>query len=160
MRLRPTMRENFRYILVRIIPETSVFESLELYRAVSDAVETLFGDTESARIWPSIMIVSGCHAIIRCRRGKEMYLETALATVTHIQNRGAAVHPICTSGTIRTLREKIPGDMQIRPGAVMIGGTTCDAFFLRGGRIDLKEKGIYHDIPRYITEEDIEDHKP
>jgi hypothetical protein len=25
------------------------------------------------------------------------------------------------------------------------------------GRIDLKEKGIYHEIPRYITKEDIED---
>lgn len=150
------MRENFRYILVHIIPEDT-YESRDIYHAIADSTMSLYGDTITAQMWPSVMQVFGPYAIIRCRRGLEKHLETTLSAISQIQGRPAAVHPLRTSGTIRTLKEKIPGDPDNRSGKAIISGNPYDVIVSRGGRIDLKEKGIYHDIPRYITEEDTED---
>ena len=156
MRLRPSMRENFRYILIHIVPEQTC-DQRDIYRAVAESVTSLYGDSVTAAIWPSVMKVSGPFAIIRCRRGTEKRLETALAAITGIQGSRAAVHPVRTSGTIQTLVGHIPGDLMIRPGKAVISGNTCDVLVSSRGRIDLKEKGIYLEIPRYITEEDTED---
>lgn len=156
MRLRPSMRENFRYILVHIIPG-DLYESRDIYRAISESVMSLYGDSTTAKMWPSVMQISGPYAIIRCRRGMEKCLETALSAVSHIQGVPAAMHPLKTSGTIHTLTEKIPKNPENRSGKATISGITCDVIIFRQGRIDLKEKGIYHEIPRYITEEDTED---
>jgi ribonuclease P/MRP protein subunit POP5 len=156
MRLRPSMRDNFRYILVHIIPD-DFYESRDLYRAISESVMCLYGDSIMAKMWPSVMQVFGPYAIIRCRRGMETYLETALSAIHHIQGVPAAIHPLKTSGTIRTLKEKIGKTPDKRSGKAIISGITCDVVVFRQGRIDLKEKGIYHEIPRYITEEDTED---
>lgn len=151
------MRENFRYILVRLTPETNEIENLDLFLAVSDAVISLYGDLESARMWPSVMEVSGNCAIIRCRRETVKELETALATITLVAGAPAAVHPVCTSGTIKTLREKRSPACSEQTGRVVIDKVPYDCVFLHGGRIDLKEKGINLGTPRYITEEDTEE---
>lgn len=156
MRLRPSMRENFRYILVHIVPDTT-YESRDIYRAVAESVVSLYGDHIAALLWPSVMQVYGSYGIIRCRRGLEKNLETALCAVTQIQGVPAGIHPIRTSGTIRTLVEKIPKNPDKRSGKAVISGTQCGVWISKRGRIDLKEKGIYHEIPRYITEEDTED---
>ena len=158
MRMRPSMRENFRYLLIRVVPEDLRFDSLDLYRSVSDVVECMYGDLLSAQIWPSVILVSGSYAIIRCRRGLESPLETALATVTIIKDKPAAVHTMLTSGTVRSLREKIPKERTVRQGKVIISKTSYNAVFYSAGKIDLKENAMYHEIPRYITEEDTEDH--
>ena len=156
MRLRPSMRENFRYILIEIVPEISC-ESRDIYRATAESVTSLYGDSIASLMWPSVMQVAGSYAIIRCRRGMEKKLETALAAINTIQGTPAAVHSLKTSGTIKTLQESIPKERGFRQGRVVIAGKTYDAVISRRGRIDLKEKGIYLDIPRYITEEDTED---
>ncbi|HOL42377.1 MAG TPA: Rpp14/Pop5 family protein [Methanospirillum sp.] len=156
MRLRPSMRENFRYVLARISPDFP-FESRDLYRSIAESVTSLYGDGIAAQIWPSVMQVSAPYAIIRCRRGMEHYLETALSAIAQIQGIPAAIHPQKTSGTIRTLQEKIPSCITKRNAKVVISGVRYDAVVSIQGRIDLKEKGIYHEIPRYITEEDTED---
>jgi ribonuclease P/MRP protein subunit POP5 len=150
------MRENFRYVLAHIIPDEP-YESRDIYRAIAESVMSLYGDDITAKMWPSVMQVSGSYAIIRCRRGMEKQLETALSVITHIQGIPAAVRPLRTSGTIRTLKEKIPHHPEKRYGKATISGLICDVIILENGRIDLKEKGIYHEIPRYITAEDTED---
>lgn len=157
MRLRPSMRENYRYILIRFTPEKIVIEGLDLFLAVSDAVISLYGDLESARMWPSVMEVTGHQAIIRCRRETVKELETALATITEVGGEPVAVHPVCTSGTIKTLREKRSPVCSEQTGRVVIDKVPYDCIFLQGGRIDLKEKGINLGTPRYITEEDTEE---
>lgn len=151
------MRENYRYILVRVTPYIIAIEGRDLFLAVSDAVISLYGDLESARMWPSVMEVSGHQAIIRCRRETVKELETALATITEIAGEPAAVHPVCTSGTIKTLRKKRSLARYEKTGRVVIDKTPYDCIFLHGGRIDLKEKGINLGTPRYITEEDTEE---
>lgn len=157
MRLRPSMRENFRYILVRLTSDTITIEGRDLFLAISDAVISLHGDLLSARMWPSVMEVSGNRAIIRCRRETVRELETALATITHIAGDPVAAHPVCTSGTIKTLRKKRFLARSIRTGRVVIDCVPYDCVFFHGGRIDLKEKGINLGTPRYITEEDTEE---
>lgn len=156
MRLRPSMRENFRYILAVITPGLT-FEPRDLYKAIAESVMSLYGDSIAAQVWPSVMKVEGSFVIIRCRRGTEHYLETALSAISFIQSIPAGVRPIRTSGTIRTLREKIQPCTDKRDGKAVVSGITCDVVVYMQERIDLKEKGIYHEIPRYITKEDIED---
>ena len=156
MRLRPSMRENFRYVLVRITSD-SVFESRDLYRSIAESVVSLYGDRITAQIWPSVMQVSGSYAIIRCRRGLEHDLETALCAISQIQGTPAAIHPLRTSGTIRTLKEKMPLCTEKRSAKAVISGVPCDVVVSMQGRMDFKETCIYHEIPRYITEEDTED---
>ena len=156
MRLRPSMRENFRYILAVITPDLT-FESRDIYRAIAESVMSLYGDSIAAQVWPSVMKVEGSHVIIRCRRGTEQYLETALSAISLIQGIPAGVRPVKTSGTIQTLKEKIRSHTDKRDAKAVVSGITCDVIVDMQGRIDLKEKGIYHEIPRYITKEDIED---
>ena len=150
--------KNFRYLLIRVAPDTIAYESRDLYRSIVEAVESMYGDLPAARIWPSVVFVSGQYSIIRCRRGLEESLEAALATITSIMNVPVAVHPVLTSGTIRTLQDKIPDERIVRKGRVIISKHSYDAVFHLNGGIDLKENGIYHEIARYITEEDTEDH--
>ena len=156
MRLRPSMRENFRYILGRIIPDLTL-ESRDLYRSIAESVTSLYGDSISAQMWPSVPFLCGSYGIVRCRRGMERELETALSAITQIQGIPLAVRPVKTSGTIRTLKEKIPKWCEKQTAKAVISNITCDVLVSRRGKIDLKEKGIYHDIPRYITVEDTED---
>jgi len=150
------MRENFRYILARISPMNE-FESRDIYRAVAESVITLYGDDIAAHMWPAVMQVKGPYVIIRCRRGTEKKLETALSSITSVQGTRSALHPVRTSGTIKTLREIIPKVMRNREGRAVIAGNTYEVIIAGRGRIDLKDKGIYLDIPRYITKEDTED---
>ena len=147
MRLRPSMRENFRYILVHIIPDPD-YQSREIYRSTAESAISLFGDSIVAQMWPSIMQVSGPYAIIRCRRGLEKKLETAVSAITQIQGIPAAVHPVKTSGSIKTLREIIPNEPEIRKGKAIISGKTYEVKVSCRRRIDLNEKGIYLEIPR------------
>jgi RNase P/RNase MRP subunit POP5 len=152
------MRENYRYILARICPPARTFEAKEVYMAAAEAFSSLFGEIESARAWIAVMECSGQHAIFRFRRGTDPMVEAALASVCRIGETFVAIHPIRTSGTIRTLREE--RDRFFQPlinGRINQENKWYQAVFSRSGEIDLKEKGINLQIPLYITEEDIKD---
>lgn len=159
MLLRPSMRENYRYILIRITPETLPCEAKDLYLAVSEAYSSFHGDRDGARAWVAVLEVRFPYAIIRCRRGTEPATEAAVATVTRVAGRPVALHPVKTSGTILTLREDLAGKKtgQVRTGHVRMNGEEIPALFSAAGRIDLKEKGINLHMLQYIAEEDIED---
>ena len=159
MRLRPSMRENYRYILARISSSPALHDSKDIYLAASESFSALFGDFESARAWIAVLESSDQYAIFRYRRGMDTRVEAALAAVCFIGGRPAAIHPIRISGTIRTLREKISRTPigPARSGVVKKGETMHTADIFPCGRIDLKEKTINLQIPLYITEEDIED---
>jgi len=159
MRLRPSMRENYRYILARIAPGGVAWDAREVYLAASEAITSLLGDAESSRAWVAVMEAGAGYAIFRYRRGLDESVEAALAGVSAIGGRPAAVHPLRISGTIRTLREQRQRILTStpRPGRVRIQGGIHEAEIFPSGQIDLKEKGINLQIPLYITEEDIED---
>ena len=159
MRLRPSMRENYRYILARISSERPSHEAKEIYLAASESFRSLFGEMEASRAWIAVLEISGTQAIFRYRRGMDTRVEAALAAVCTIGGAPSAIHPVLTSGTIRTLREEIQRRpiCPTRTGAVKIGGIWHPAEISPAGGIDLKEKGINPQMPLYITEEDIED---
>ena len=103
----PTLRQNRRYVLVRVAPSYLVLEGKPLYLAVAEAVAALFGDTGAARIDQAVVAVMPGHAIVRCRRGEEERLLAALATVTAVDGHRLALHPRAVSGTIRSLKDRI-----------------------------------------------------
>lgn len=158
MRLRPTMRENYRYILARISPPIRIFEGKEIFLAAAEAFTSLFGEIEASRAWIAVMESSDQHVIFRCRRNTDSRVEAAIATILQISGTQVVIHPILKSGTIRTLREE--RDRIVKPstnGRVFLENAWHNAVFSHSGEIDLKEKGINLQIPLYITEEDIKD---
>lgn len=158
MRLRPSMREDYRYILAIITPSFQG-DAKEIYHAIHEAFQSLYGDVLGARAWIAVMEYSNPWVIFRYRRGEDTRVETALACTGTISGTPVAIHTIKRSGTIRTLREKIKRDKAgcIRTGNVQIHEEIHQAIFVSPGRINLKEKGINLQIPLYVTEEDIED---
>ncbi len=103
----PTLRQNRRYILIRIAPSYPALEGKPLYLAVAEAVVALFGDQGAARIDQAVVATMPGHAVVRCRRGEEERLIAALATVTTVEERRIALHPRAVSGTIRSLKDRI-----------------------------------------------------
>jgi ribonuclease P/MRP protein subunit POP5 len=138
----PSQRERRRYILVRFEPEGITPDPREVYAAVAEACTSLWGDALASEIAPSVMAWEG-HAILRCRRGTEDRLATAVATITRIGNERVAARTITTSGTlhaIRSRRVERPGILWERK--VGIGGRVFLARAYAGQKVDLVEKGI------------------
>ncbi len=157
MRLRPSMRENYRYILAKVVC-TELVEAKDIYHAISDTFGSLFGEIQASFAWVAVMEYNPPYTIIRFRRGYGQKVEAALATITSVKGAAAAVHPVKTSGTIRTVREEIhKRNFSSRSGRVKINDEWFSAEIRTDNRINLIEKGINPNIPLYITEEDIED---
>ena len=158
MRLRPSMRENFRYLLAKISP-VSQFDTREIYVAASDSFNAIYGDIAGARAWLAVMEYSTPYVIFRYRRGEDSRVEAAITCVCTISGLSVAIHPLKRSGTIKTLREFLRPNVivKVQSGTVKIEGETYQADIYPGKRIDLKEKGINLQVPQYITEEDIKD---
>jgi RNase P/RNase MRP subunit POP5 len=122
-RLNPAMRENFRYILVKIEPydaqslyagasgeehtTISQYNAKELYYTISAAITDWYGDSIAAQIGVAVPAIIGPFAIIRMRRGTQRDVFAILPFIRehlHTEIRLAALQ---TSGTIRTLKEEI-----------------------------------------------------
>ncbi|MDD1728127.1 MAG: hypothetical protein LUQ50_03545 [Methanospirillum sp.] len=152
------MRENYRYLLARIEPPVPM-DAKEIFLVISDVYCSLFGEIQASYAWIAVMEYTPPYGIFRCRRGYEHTVEAALSCVTSIRGIPSVIHPFKTSGTIRTIREKINQNKVdiIRTGKVKVNETWISVEINSTDRIDLKEKGINHNMPLYITEEDIED---
>jgi len=122
-RLNPAMRENFRYILVKIEPydaqrlyawangeehETiSQYNAKELYYTISAAITDWYGDYMAAQIGIAIPAVIGPFAILRMRRGTERDVFPILPLIREHLHTEIRLAALKTSGTIRTLKEEI-----------------------------------------------------
>ncbi len=157
MRLRPSMRENYRYILARV-ESTEQIDAKDIYLAISDTFVSLFGEIQASYAWVAVMEYKVPYTIIRFRRGFEQKVEAALAATTLVKGTSAVLHPVKTSGTIKPLREETQRkNFSSRSGKVKINDEWFSAEIRSDKRIDLKEKGINLNVPLYISEEDIED---
>lgn len=103
--LPPTLRENRRYVLFRIITPVNPTQK-EVYRSMAESVTALFGDAGAAKMHPAVVWSEGEYAIARCTRGYEKSLIAALAVVTKICGEPAAFRSVATSGTILSLKKK------------------------------------------------------
>jgi len=157
----PTLRENRRYILARIEPTGTAPDPKDLYYAVSEAVTSLWGDAMAATIVPAVIAIEEGYAIIRCRRGSEKELATALSTVTSCRDTRLALRILAASGTIESLRERIrssarPDPDGTGPGCVTFGNKEWTVRYCHGQKLDVIEKGFKNTNRLFLTRNDLE----
>jgi len=178
----PTLRENRRYILARVLPAGTLIDQKELYYTIAEAVTSLWGDGMAAVITPAVVAAEGDYVFIRCRRGTERELAIALSTVTGCRETRLALRILATSGTMESLRERIrrtpppqapPADepsgepespthsepCQGYPAAAReypIGGSVYTIACCDGQKVDVIEKGFKNTHRLFLTRQDLE----
>ncbi|MDR3102523.1 MAG: Rpp14/Pop5 family protein [Methanocalculaceae archaeon] len=143
--LLPTLRENRRYILVKI---TGEFDKMppqkEIYQRVRDAAADLFGDVGSAKMHIAIAWSEGEHAIIRCSRGCEQETIAAIAVITKFCGAAAVFRTVAVSGTLHGAKTHVKitcWDTEALPG-----------YQCSGRKVDSLTGNNTH---KYLTRDDI-----
>ena len=157
----PTLRENRRYILVRVEPAGTVIDQKELYYAVSDAVTSLWGDSVAGVITQAVVAAENGHVIIRCLRGTEKELALALSTVIACRDVRLALRIVAASGTIESLRERIhdhpaPGEPVPGTGDFFFENREVHLLYCNGQKVDVIEKGFKNAHRLFLTRSDLE----
>ncbi len=153
----PSLREKKRYLLSRIFPAGFEPDRKSLNGSVHEAVQSLWGDAGAAEISASV-IRAGRYAVIKCRRGAEERLITALSTVTRIGDERCAMRPVAVSGTIAALSRRIAGESgPAGCSSIEWSGHMYDAYYRPGQKVDLIEKGFKTRELLFLTEKDIEE---
>jgi len=134
----PSQRHRRRYVLCRLAPAGVAPEPREVYLAVCEAVTSLWGDTGAAEIAPAVLDCSRGRVVVRCRRGGEQRLESALATVTRAGEWRVSLRPVLTSGTLHVIRRRIsvPEEAWTEVPAVR-DGKAFTARYSAGQKVDL-----------------------
>jgi ribonuclease P/MRP protein subunit POP5 len=111
-----------------------------------------------ALMLPAVVYAEGDQVILRCRRGTERDLVTALATITAAENLPLSLRPLAVSGTILALKERGARlRHEFREGDLMIKDREYRVYRYQGHKIDLLERGIKGQNVVFFTEEDIEE---
>jgi ribonuclease P/MRP protein subunit POP5 len=169
----PTLRENRRYILVRVEPAGMVISQKEIYRAIAEAVSSLWGDAAAGVITQAVVAAENGHVIIRCLRGTEKELTLALSTVTACQDVRLALRIVAASGTIESLRERIrawepvtePASEPLTGSVGTDGTEPRECVFAEksvllvhcnGQKVDVIEKGFKNAHRLFLTRSDLE----
>ena len=94
-----------RYLAISLDSEDAYSEQ-EVSDALYQAVRELFGEYGVSSIRPRLIDYDDekGEGIVRCDRSSTMEMRAALALVTAISNRDAAVRVMAASGTIRSLK--------------------------------------------------------
>ncbi len=157
----PTLRENRRYILVRVEPAGTVIDQKELYYSISDAITSLWGDSVAGVIMQAVVAAENGHVIIRCLRGTEKELVLALMTVTACRDIPLSLRVVAASGTIESLRSRIR-DQPAPVGPVPENGTRVFEnkeiliTYCNGQKVDVIEKGFKNAHRLFVTRSDLE----
>jgi ribonuclease P/MRP protein subunit POP5 len=156
----PSMRDKRRYLLVQVLPRCLIPEQKDLYLAVQDAVTSVWGDATSARIQAAVVAGGQGYGIIRCLRGTETQLATAVSTVTTISGQRACIRPCAVSGTIAALQRRgIPSPCPPGPvdAGVVFDGRTFTIRCRDGEKVDLLEKGFKTQEQLFLTRQEVEE---
>lgn len=154
----PTLRVRYRYILASVSPPYREIDPKRMHRAISEAVTSLLGDVQSAGIQVGVMGVVNGSAILRCQRGCEHLLQLALSTVTAVDGIRLSLTPVAVSGTMKTLKKKIPPSPAfLNVGEREIGGRPYAEWRAEDGRIDFIAKGIRTEETLYIIHDEMEE---
>jgi len=154
------MRDKRRYVLAKITPPWVCPDTKSLYLVVQEAITSLWGDAMAAGIQMAVVYGDREFCIVRCRRGCEDRLETALSTVSCINEQGISLRSYAVSGTIHALKQRIE---KCRKGPVpdarelKIGERIFDAYYFPGQKVDVLEKGFKSRELLFLTETDIEE---
>lgn len=157
----PTLRENRRYILVRVEPAATVIDQKDLYYTIAEAVTSLFGDAAGGVIMQAVVAAEEGHVIIRCLRGTEKDLAIALSTVTTCRDVRLALRIIAASGTMESLRGQLrkrqDADEPLpEPADRVLGTREILAVHCNGQKVDVIEKGFKNAHRLFVTKSDLE----
>ena len=157
----PTLRENRRYILVRVEPSGTVIDQKDLYYAIADAVTSLWGDAAAGIITQAVVAAENGHVIIRCLRGTEKDLAIALSTITGYRDVRLALRIVAASGTIESLRERIragkpPDEPVPETGDRIFDKKEASIVNCNGQKVDVIEKGFKNAHRLFLTRSDLE----
>lgn len=156
----PTLRDKRRYLLIVIRPEGFEPDAKQLYLAIHEAVSSLYGDYMAAGIQMAVITCEGGYAVIRCRRGSEHLLETALITVNGVNNDRITLRTVVVSGTIHGLKKRMRVyNTEEEKAAIEISldGRWFVPVFRNGQKVNLIEKGFKNHELLFLTEKDFED---
>ena len=111
--LPPTLREKKRYIGAKIYSREPLTKE-EISNIIWHNTVNLYGEIEASKINPWIInskeIKNSNHfqhnTIIKCQRGYEEKLITALSSIYRNRKNRIVVHTVGTSGTIKSLNNK------------------------------------------------------
>ncbi len=152
------MRQKRRYILARVLPSGSCPDQKQVYLAVLDAATALFGDAEIGLAQPAVVYSDDQYMIVRCSRGSEDAIATALATVTAVDDRRVALRTIAVSGTILSLKQRMRHVRPVtEPGEYALGERYFTMYRYPRQKVDLVEKSIKHQKLLFFTETDLEE---
>ncbi len=112
--LPPTLREKKRYVAIKIY-STNPLKKEDIFSVLWNSIVNLYGEIESSKI--NLWILDSKEikndkrfqydVIVKCQRGYEKELITALNTIYKYKKNRLVVHTIKTSGTIKSLKKKI-----------------------------------------------------
>ena len=96
-----------RYLALKI-DSNETFTSREFVSAIWDAVLKLYGEYGASQTYLALINydIEKNHAILRTAHTTVDMIRAALASITEIRNKPAAVHVLKVSGTIKALHEK------------------------------------------------------
>jgi ribonuclease P/MRP protein subunit POP5 len=145
-----------------IRPPTLRDKRRDLYYAVSDAITSLWGDLMSAVIRAAVVASQDGYVVVRCRRGTERELLTALSTITSCRDTRIALRIVAASGTIESLRDRI---RRVKfPDTVCSTRPECTfdkkpylIYQCNGQKVDVIEKGFKNTNRLFLTREDLEE---
>ncbi len=157
----PTLRDKRRYLMVRIEPAGTPVDQKELYYVIADAITSLYGDAAAAIMIQAVVAAEGDYIFIRCRRGAERELATAISTITACRETRIALRIIAASGTMEGLRERIRIMDAPEPATDCSADLTFDKktytpVYCNGQKVDVIEKGFKNAHRLFLTTEDLE----
>ena len=157
----PTLRDKRRYVLVRVEPANTPLDQKDLYYAIADAITSLYGDVAAAIMIQAVVAAEGDYVFIRCRRGTERELATALSTINTCRDTRIALRIIAASGTMEGLRRRIRTKKAPEPAAECADACTFDnktftPVYGNGQKVDVIEKGFKNTHRFFLTTEDLE----
>ena len=160
----PTLRDKRRYVLVKVDPPGTVIDQKELYYEIAEAITSLYGDAAAAIMIQAVVAAEGDYVFIRCRRGTERELATAISTITACRESRIVLRIVAASGTMESLRERIRTIHVPEPAPEKADGVedvifdkkTFTPVYCNGQKVDVIEKGFKNTHRYFLTSEDME----
>jgi RNase P/RNase MRP subunit POP5 len=105
----PVRSSGRRYLAISLDGGGDAYTEQEISDALYQAIRGLFGDYGVSGLRPRLIEYDEerREGIVRCNRSNTREMRAALALITKISNRDAAVRVMGASGTIKSLKAKV-----------------------------------------------------
>lgn len=104
--MKPTLRDNYRYVVVRIVSDYQLSKE-DLDKIVQRDLVPVIGQIHYSKVMPKVVFFDRFKqsGIIRCLNEGNELLRSGLSIITSYNSEKVHVMPVFTSGTIRKAKE-------------------------------------------------------